>query len=106
MSVNQPWKGDRLKRAVWTTEKMLKFLRLRYYVCASNGSFSIEIDQPTELHYLSTTGKWGFYRDKQGSKRFPNPYEVASTPKRFYEGVLSAYIDCPPPWEAVREAIK
>jgi hypothetical protein len=106
MSANQPWKTGRLKSALCTTEKMLKFLGVNYHVCNSNGSFSIDLGEPTELQYLSTTGMWGFYTDKPGKKRFPNPYEVASTPKRFYEGVLSSYIDFAPPWAEVREALK
>jgi len=98
MSKNQPWKTDRLKSTRYKTEQLFTKLGLEYDLYRSTGCFSIEVGQPTKMQYLCSTGSWGWYE----KDRLPLAHENESTLKRFYENVLSQYLDEAPLWKEVR----
>ena len=106
MNKSKPWKTDRLKSSFYSAENLLRFVGIDYSAYYPTGMFRIDVGQPTDIQYLCTTGKWGFFRDGVGKNRYPKSHECETTLKRFYENVLCEYISDLPEWKEVREAVK
>jgi hypothetical protein len=101
------WKAGRLRRANAITQTILDYLKIDYRPYFKTGHFAIDLGQPTELQYFSSTGAYAFFlEDDDGERAYPKEHEYATTPKRFYEQVLMQYIEDIPPWVETREALK
>lgn len=106
MSKAKPWKTDRLKSCFYSTENLLRFVKVDYSTYYRTGMFRIDIGQPNDIQYLCTTGAWGFFRDGEGRNHYPKSHEYETTLKRFYENVLCKYLVDLPEWKEVRQAVK
>lgn len=94
----KPWKEDRLYSNEKTTKEFLDRLGVEYRLNRHNGLFRIDVGETVPLQYYCSTGAWGW--EEEGVYKVP--YRE-TTLKRFYENVLSSYLDFAPPWEDVRQ---